>query len=79
VELQHDIDFPSALVKILDVNKSACTTDNPGLNLVLVMSKEEKTEETWLLASLISLRDVLTALLVLDFMTSLCDTGDRVI
>jgi len=58
VELQRHIDFPSALVKILDVNKYACTTDNPGLNLVLVMSKEEKTEEAWLLPSFISLTEM---------------------
>jgi hypothetical protein len=56
VELQRHIDFPSALVKVLDVNKYACTTDIPGLNFVLVMSKEEKTEETWLLPPFLSQR-----------------------
>ena len=58
MELQRHIYFPSAVVKILDVNKSASTTDNPGLRLVLVIGKEDETEETWPLPSLISLTDM---------------------
>lgn len=58
VELQRHIDFPSALVKILNVNKSASTTDNPDLSLVLVIGREDKTEETWLLPTFISLTEM---------------------
>jgi len=58
VELQRHLDCPSGFVKILDVDKSACTTDNPGLSLVLVIGKEEETEETWLLPSLIPLTEM---------------------
>jgi hypothetical protein len=43
VALQCHLDCPCTFVKILDVDKSACTTDNPGLSLVLVIGKEEKT------------------------------------
>ena len=58
VELQRHIDFPSALVKILGVNKSSSTTDNRGLGLVNVIGREDKTEETWPLPSFISLTEM---------------------